>query len=213
MTHYVAYLRVSTARQGRTGLGLAAQRSLLERFLSDGDQLIAEFVEIQSGRVDAREELWKAINHAKRNDSKLLIAKLDRFSRKVSFIANIMEQGIELVVAEMPNATDFQLHIHAALAQEERRLISERTRIALAEAKKRGVVLGANGRRLAASNRLRAVEYARQMEPMMRPLLDQGHSFCQVARTLNNQGIRTSKGARFFPGTVSGIVRRWAAQG
>ena len=108
MTRYVAYFRVSTEKQGKSGLGLAAQHSLIERFLSDGDEVIAEFVEVQSGKNDERVELWKAINHAKRHDAKLLIAKLDRFSRKVSFIASIMEQGIGLVVAEMPNGFNNQ---------------------------------------------------------------------------------------------------------
>ena len=140
MARYVAYFRVSTARQGKSGLGLAAQKSLVERFLSAGDELVAEFVEVQSGRNDQRVELWRAFAVAKRQNAKILIAKLDRFSRRVSFIAGIMEQGIGLVVAEMPHATDFQLHIFAALAQEERRLISDRTRNALAEAKKRGEI-------------------------------------------------------------------------
>ena len=138
---YVAYFRVSTQKQGKSGLGLAAQKSLIENFLTPEDELVAEFVEVQSGKSDERTELWRAIAFAKRNGAKILIAKLDRFSRKVSFIAGIMEQGIGLVVAEMPNATDFQLHIFAALAQEERRLISDRTKGALREAKKRGVQL------------------------------------------------------------------------
>ena len=145
MKRYVAYFRVSTASQGRSGLGLAAQRTKVAEFLGIGDEVVAEYVEVQSGKSDTRNELWRAIAHAKKQSAKILIAKLDRFSRKVSFIAGIMEQGIGLVVAEMPHATDFQLHIFAALAQEERRLISERTRNALAEAKRRGVVLGQNG--------------------------------------------------------------------
>ena len=119
MTRYVAYFRVSTASQGRSGLGLAAQRTKIDEFLEKGDEVVAEFVEIQSGKSDTRTELWRAIAHAKKHSAKILIAKLDRFSRKVSFIAGIMEQGIGLVVAEMPNATDFQLHIFAALAQED----------------------------------------------------------------------------------------------
>jgi len=209
MTRYVAYFRVSTEKQGKSGLGLAAQHSLIERFLTDGDEVIAEFVEVQSGKNDERVELWKAINHAKRNDAKLLIAKLDRFSRKVSFIASIMEQGIGLVVAEMPNATDFQLHIFAALAQEERRLISERTRNALAEAKKRGVQLGKNGKVLAERNRKAADERAEELRPIIMPMVEQGLSLSEIARRLNDMEIQTIRGARFHAEQVRLILQRF----
>lgn len=210
MGRYVAYFRVSTEKQGKSGLGLAAQHSLVERFLSEGDEVIAEFVEVQSGKNDERVELWKAINHAKRNDAKLLIAKLDRFSRKVSFIASIMEQGIGLVVAEMPHATDFQLHIFAALAQEERRLISERTRSALAEAKKRGVALGKNGKVLAEQNRKAANERAEVLRPVIMPMVEQGLSLSKIARRLNDMGILTATGGRFYPEQVKLICNRLA---
>lgn len=209
MARYVAYFRVSTEKQGKSGLGLAAQHSLIERFLTDGDEVIAEFVEVQSGKSDERVELWKAINHAKRNDAKLLIAKLDRFSRKVSFIASIMEQGIGLVVAEMPNATDFQLHIFAALAQEERRLISERTRNALAEAKKRGVKLGKNGKVLAERNRKAALVRAEALRPIIMPMVEQGLSLSEIARRLNNHGVRAALGGKFFPEQVRLVLRRY----
>lgn len=208
MARYVAYFRVSTEKQGKSGLGLAAQHSLIERFLSDGDEVIAEFVEVQSGKNDERIELWKAINHAKRNDAKLLIAKLDRFSRKVSFIASIMEQGIGLVVAEMPNATDFQLHIFAALAQEERRLISERTRNALAEAKKRGVQLGKNGKVLAQRNRKAADERAEALRPIIMPMVKQGLSLSEIARRLNDMGVSAVRGGRFHAEQMRLILER-----
>lgn len=211
MTRYVAYFRVSTAKQGKSGLGLAAQHSVVERFLSDGDELIAEFVEVQSGKNDERTELWKAINHAKKQDAKILIAKLDRFSRKVSFIAGIMEQGIGLVVAEMPHATDFQLHIFAALAQEERRLISERTRNALAEAKKRGVQLGKNGKVLAEQNREAAYQRAEVLRSLIMPLAMAGISFSEIARHLNASGIRTFRGKLFHAQQVCSLVKRLSA--
>lgn len=210
MARYVAYFRVSTEKQGKSGLGLAAQHSLVARFLSDGDEVIAEFVEVQSGKNDERIELWKAINHAKRNDAKLLIAKLDRFSRKVSFIASIMEQGIGLVVAEMPNATDFQLHIFAALAQEERRLISERTRNALAEAKKRGVQLGKNGKVLAERNRKGADERAEALRPIIMPMVKQGLSLSEIARRLNAMAIVTSRGYSYYPQQVKALINRFS---
>lgn len=210
MTRYVAYFRVSTEKQGKSGLGLAAQRTLIERFLSAGDEVIAEFVEVQSGKNDERVELWKAIAHAKKQDAKILIAKLDRFSRKVSFIAGIMEQGIGLVVAEMPHATDFQLHIFAALAQEERRLISERTRNALAEAKKRGVELGKNGKVLAERHRIEADRRALELREIIQPMIDAKMTLAEIARRLNALGFKTARGCKFFPQQVSMIVRRLA---
>ena len=205
---YVAYFRVSTEKQGKSGLGLAAQRSVIERFRSEGDEVIAEFVEVQSGKNDDRIELWKAIAFAKKNDPKILIAKLDRFSRKVSFIAGIMEQGIGLVVAEMPHATDFQLHIFAALAQEERRLISERTRNALAEAKKRGVELGKNGKVLAAQRRDEAINRANEMRSVVVPMIDAGLSMSEIARRLNAAGITTMTGKPFYPQQVRNLLKR-----
>jgi DNA invertase Pin-like site-specific DNA recombinase len=212
MARYVAYFRVSTATQGRSGLGLAAQRSKIQDFLDPSDELVAEFVEVQSGKIDSRVELWKAITHAKRHSAKLLIAKLDRFSRKVSFIAGIMEQGIGLVVAEMPHATDFQLHIFAALAQEERRLISDRTRSALAEAKKRGVRLGRHGAVLAIQHRAAADDRAVALGPTIRPLLEQRLSLSAIARHLNAQGISGYRGGRFHAETVRAIVGRLGNQ-
>jgi DNA invertase Pin-like site-specific DNA recombinase len=165
VTKFIAYFRVSTERQGKSGLGLAAQHRKISDFVAGAGRWNADrqFCDVQSGRDDSRVELQRAIQLAKRENAKIVIARLDRFSRRVSFIANILEQGIGLVCAEMPNATDFQLHIFAALAQEERRLISERTKAALAEAKRRGTILGANGRNLAAKNRKAADEFASQL--------------------------------------------------
>lgn len=208
MSRYVAYLRVSTARQGRSGLGLASQRTMIGNYLTQDDQLIDEFIEIESGRCDEREQLGRAIAVARKHDARLLIARLDRFSRRVSFIASIMDQGISLVVAEMPNASDFQLHIFAALAQEERRLISERTRAALAEAKKRGVRLGRNGKVLAARHKREAAKFARRLEPVVRPLREGGASYCAIARHLNCSAIQPAKGTRFYPETVKSVLKR-----
>jgi DNA invertase Pin-like site-specific DNA recombinase len=203
----VAYYRVSTARQGRSGLGLAAQHRKISDFVSGAGTLIAEFSDVQSGRDDSRVELQKAIHLAKRENAKIVIARLDRFSRRVSFIANILEQGIGLVCAEMPNATDFQLHIFAALAQEERRLMSERTKAALAEAKRRGKILGANGRNLAAKNRKGADEFAASLKTKLDAGL-MGRSYSKIARQLNDAGILTVTGRKFYPQTVKNYLTR-----
>lgn len=207
MLKVVAYYRVSTARQGRSGLGLAAQQRKISEFVSGSGKLIAEFCDIQSGRDDNRIELNKAIALAKRENAKLAIARLDRFSRRVSFIAQVMEQGINLVCAEMPHASDFQLHIFAALAQEERRLISERTKAALAEAKRRGVILGSNGKYLAAKNRKAADEFAASLKGKLNAGL-MGQSYSEIARRLNQMGVLTSTGKRFFPQTVKNYLDR-----
>jgi DNA invertase Pin-like site-specific DNA recombinase len=121
-----------------------------------------------------------------------------------------MDQGVRLTVADMPNATDFQLHIFAALAQEERRLISERTRNALAEAKRRGVVLGKNGHVLAEQNRSRAKEDANRLRPIMLPLVRAGESYSAIARHLNKMGVHTSRGRRFYPQSVRNVASRIA---
>lgn len=207
MVDYVAYYRVSTEKQGKSGLGLAAQRARLEAFLSSDDRILQDFVDIQSGRKDDRSGLNKALAFAKAKKATLLIARLDRFSRKVSFIARIMDEGISLCCAEMPNASEFQLHIFAALAQEERRLISERTRAALAEAKKRGRVLGTNGTMLAKFNKEQADEFARSLKAAVRSI-GVGKSYSEIARTLNDRGLRTRNGRLFCAQTVKNIALR-----
>jgi len=207
---FIAYYRVSTERQGKSGLGLAAQQRKVSEYLQGSNGLVAEFCDIESGRDDDRTELLKALALAKRENAKLVIARLDRFSRRVSFIAQIMEQGIGLVCAEMPNASDFQLHIFAALAQEERRLISERTKAALAEAKRRGVILGSNGKYLAAKNRKAADEFAAKLRAKLEVDL-MGRSYSEMARQLNEAGMLTTTGKKFYPQTVKNYVNRLAA--
>ena len=204
MEKYVAYYRVSTKQQEKSGLGLAAQREIIGRFIGEDKRLIGEYEEIESGRKDKREILWTAIAHAKREKAKLLIARLDRFSRRVSFIANLMEEGIGLTIAEMPTATDFQLHIFAALAQEERRLISERTKAALYQAKKRGVELGKNGKVLAERNK---AERDRFREKLLEQIPDASIlSLSEIARRLSESGQLTRRGLKM---TLYSLRRYW----
>ena len=201
MERYVAYMRVSTERQGRSGLGLATQRKLIAEFLEGHGELHGEFVEVQSGRKADREILWQAIKEAQKQKAKLVIARLDRFSRSVSFIAQVMEQGIGLTIAEMPTATDFQLHIFAALAQEERRLISIRTKAALQEAKRQGRLLGANGRVLAEKRKKEAQQFAESIWEQYLSMW-QGLSYSEIARRLNSEGVPTRGGGNWYPQTV-----------
>lgn len=202
MVEYVVYYRVSTERQGRSGLGLDAQRSMVERFLTSTDTIIAEFTEIESGKNDKRSELWKAITLVKKTKAKLLIPKLDRFSRKVSFIAGIIDQGVELVVCEHPNVNTFFLHLLACFAEEERRQISERTKAALAEAKKRGRQLGVNGKALAAARRQQKREFVEANLPAFRAIWDQAPSASEAARRMNAAKLKTPKGTKWYPATV-----------
>ncbi|UWQ90494.1 recombinase family protein [Rhodobacteraceae bacterium M382] len=202
MTEYVAYYRVSTERQGRSGLGLEAQRAMVEQFLQPHDKVVAEFTEIQSGKRDDRVELWNAINLVKKTRSKLLIPKLDRFSRKVSFISGIIDQGIELVVCEHPNVSTFFLHLLACFAEEERRQISERTKAALRAAKNRGTVLGRNAHALAAQRRLEKEEFFETIQVDFEQAIAEAGTFSGAARLLNERGVRTAKGGKWYPQTV-----------
>ena len=199
----IAYMRVSTKSQGKSGLGLDAQKEKIKSFAEAHDgELIAEYVDVESGFKNERDELQKAIAHAKKIKATLVIAKLDRISRRVSFIANLMESGISFKVAEMSDATEFQLHIYAALAQEERRLISERTKAALKVAKAKGVVLGKNGKVLAEKNKRIATDFAETIKNHLLSLRSEGLSFRAIAMELNNQEIQSYAGGKWYGASV-----------
>jgi DNA invertase Pin-like site-specific DNA recombinase len=202
-TTYVAYLRVSTERQGKSGLGLEAQQAAITAFLGTDDRLLEPpYVEIESGKLAERPKLREALARCKQSGATLLIAKLDRLARNVRFIADLMEQGVPFVAADMPNASPFMLHIHAAVAEEERRAISSRTKAALAAAKARGVTLGGDrgyrpaappdskrgvqGRQAAAMRA--AIAAAAQIE---RVRADGITSLGGIARELNNRGVKS----------------------
>ncbi|WP_426231071.1 recombinase family protein [Pararhizobium sp. DWP3-4] len=190
---YVAYYRVSTKRQGRSGLGLEAQQAAVNLFLKCSDTIIAEFTEVVAGRKENREQLKRTMKLAKAKCVPLLIAKLDRFSRSVSFIASMMESGVQLTIAEMPGATELQLHIFAALAQEERRLISEKTKAALSQVRKRGTLLGQHGKQLALINRDLADQFASSLVKHL-PKDWQTSSLSMIAGDLNRNNVKTRTG-------------------
>jgi DNA invertase Pin-like site-specific DNA recombinase len=140
---FVSYLRVSTDKQGRSGLGLEAQREAVSRFLNGGRwKLLAEYVEIESGKRNTRPQLQAAISHAKATGAKLVIARLDRLARNLHFVSSLQERGVDFVAADMPDANRLTIHIIAAVAEAVGRTISENTKTALAAAKARGVKLG-----------------------------------------------------------------------
>ncbi|QCJ00069.1 recombinase family protein [Agrobacterium larrymoorei] len=203
---YIAYYRVSTSKQQHSGLGLAAQKEAIASFLQTDDELVSEFVETVSGKRDNRVHLAEAIKTARRFGAKILIAKLDRFSRRVSFIAKMMESDVGFVVADMPTASAFQLHIFAALAQEERRLISARTKAALAEAKRRGTKLGIHGKCLARLNRREAERRAVDLHTHL-PEGWTSMTYSAIARYLNEAGVKSARGGIFHPQSVKNSLR------
>lgn len=202
MIKYVSYRRVSTTEQGKSGLGLAAQNRDLYTYLTHYSgqpyEVIAEFIDILSGSDDSREELEKAINLAKEEKAILLVSKLDRLSRKVAFIATLMEdKKLQFKVACLPQADKFQLHLYAALAEQERDFISQRTIAALKEAKARGVKLGGLRDKTLKRNKVKkenAVARAKALEPLIKPLRLQGMSYSGIARILQTSKIKTASG-------------------
>jgi DNA invertase Pin-like site-specific DNA recombinase len=138
---FVAYYRVSTAKQGRSGLGLEAQQASVQAYVKDG-QITSEYVEVESGKRNDRPELAQAIEHARRESATLIIAKLDRLARRVAFIFALRDSGVKLIACDMPEANTLTIGLLAALAQHERELISERTKAALAAKKAKGCILG-----------------------------------------------------------------------
>jgi DNA invertase Pin-like site-specific DNA recombinase len=200
--NFVAYYRVSTDHQGVAGNGMAAQRKAVEDYLNGGRwKLIAEFTEVESGKRADRPELAKALAMCRKHKAKLVIAKLDRLSRNVHFISGLMEQKVDFVACDMPSANAFMINVYAAVAQEERRMISDRTKAGLAAAKARGVKLG--GPMLPAMNEAQqaaAAGRAQALAPVLAEL--SGMSAHKIAAELNRRGIATPTGAPWSAKTV-----------
>jgi DNA invertase Pin-like site-specific DNA recombinase len=210
-TGFIAYYRVSTDRQGRSGLGLEAQRAAVGRYLAGiGGVLIAEHTEVETGKRNDRPELQKALAACRKHKARLVIAKLDRLSRNVAFIATMMDAGVEFLACDNPHATRLTLHILAAVAEHEREMISARTKAALQAAKARGVRLGRNAERLASANRATAVDRARQIEHVLAELNRSGMTTREIAAELTARGISTPRGGRWHPQTVRRVMERVA---
>lgn len=210
---FIAYYRVSTARQGQSGLGLEAQRTAVMQFAAQrGGVVLMEFVEVESGRRSDRPELAKALAEARKRKATLCIAKLDRLARNVAFISGLMEAGVPFLATDMPTADRFMLHIFAAMAEEEARRISQRTKAALAAAKARGTVLGAFGTELASRNIAEAEAFARRIAPVVRSVQADGFSSLRsMAEELNRRAVPTANGGRWHALTVKRVVERMAA--
>lgn len=210
---FVAYYRVSTARQGHSGLGLEAQQEAVTRYLNGGSwDLIEAFTEVETGKganaLALRPQLRAALDYARKHKATLIIAKLDRLARNVHFVSGLMETGVEFVAADRPDADRFTLHLEAALAEREARVISERTKAALAAAKRRGVALGSNGKVLAARNRAEAVQRVAPMAGRLTALRGEGLSLRLIADTLNAEGVASPGGARWYAANVQRALER-----
>lgn len=218
---FVTYLRVSTERQGQSGLGLEAQRKAVSDYVSGKGEIAAEFVEVESGKRADRPQLSRALAEAKRLGAVLLIAKLDRLARNVAFIANLLESGVEIAAADMPQANRFLLHVMAAVAEHEAQAISDRTRAALAAAKARGVALGWSiprrreeqrqaARRGAEVRIAKADRHAETVRPLIEQLKGQGMALRQIATELNARNVKTARGGAWHAMTVRNVLQRAA---
>ena len=210
---FVAYFRVSTDRQGKSGLGLEAQREAVMSYLNGGSwTLVGEFTEIESGKHENRPELEKALAACKKQKAKLVIAKLDRLSRNLAFIATLMESSVEFVAVDNPHANKLTIHILAAVAQHEREMISERTKAALAAAKKRGQRLGnpnlAEAASLAhAALRANRRRFAANVRPIIEEIMRAGvTSHNQIAQKLNERNVKTARGGTWTHVQVGAIL-------
>lgn len=233
----ISYYRVSTAKQGKSGLGLEAQRAAVAAFCATrGCEELREYVEVESGKRDDRPQLAAALHDAKVSGATLVIAKLDRLSRSLAFLATLQDAGTKFVAADMPEANEFTLHIMAAMAQAERKAISKRTKEALAQAKVKAAAEGQgykagdkskpwkNGAKLgnpmgaaafggkrgnpAEAIKAKAAAFAKDRLPIIEAIKAEGHtSLRAIAAEMNRRGIVTARGGKWGPQSVSDVMR------
>jgi DNA invertase Pin-like site-specific DNA recombinase len=222
MIRYVAYFRVSTTRQGQSGLGLEAQQAAVRTYVGAEAELVAEYTEIESGRKASRPQLQAATAHAKQEGAVLLVAKLDRLARNVAFLATLMESRVRFKAVDLPAADEFTLHILAAVAQKEATAISVRTRDALAAKKARGHVLGtpanltaeASAKGLMVRQQNAQTHVSNRQAGQLATLLHAtGLSLRAIAAKLNESGYRTRRGKLFHPMGVRRLLTPAAALG
>jgi len=221
MRQVVSYIRVSTDKQGKSGLGIEAQREAVARFAAaEGLEVVAEYVEVETGKgsdaLERRPQLAAALAAARKLKSHVVVAKLDRLSRDVAFISGLMAHKVGFIVAELGADCDpFMLHIYAALAEKERHLISARTTAALAAKKAQGATLG-NRTNLAEAQalgvaRVRAAAdgFAANVLPIVRQMQSSGvRTPKAIAEALNARGVRTARGGQWHPTTVRNLLAR-----
>ena len=219
-TKYVAYLRVSTQKQGFSGLGLESQREIIQNYLYDITP-ISEFIEVESGRKNNRPKLKEALDLCRKTGATLIVAKLDRLARNVSFLSNLLENDVEIVFCDFPQANKMVLHILAAISQYEAELIATRTKQALAAKKVRGFKLGnpehlldKHEEAIANSNKTNREKAKRNPNnkravAFLKVLVGQDITLNQMAEILNKEGFVTSQGYQFSPSTVYKLIKRY----
>lgn len=221
---YVAYYRVSTQKQGKSGLGLEAQRKMVADFIAcNGGELSAEFTEVESGKVDDRPELLAAMRYADLVGGKLLVGKLDRLSRDLHFITSLQKSRVEFAVCDLPGCDSFTINIYGALAQREREMISARTKAGLEAAKARGVKLGTNNLKAelvheasakgVAVVKQNADAFAAKVLPTVQALYAQHQSLRKVAAELDRLGVQTARGKQWTATAVKNAIARINATG
>lgn len=218
----ITYLRVSTDKQGRSGLGLEAQKAAIDRFVADrGANIIGTYREVESGKRNARPELDKALRQAQITGATLVIAKLDRLSRNAAFLLNLRDSGVDFIAADMPEANKLTVGIMALVAEQEREAISKRTKEALAAAKAKGVKLGnPNGaealRRADKGNaaslqaqQAKADRHSQKLAPLIEELRGRGiTSLGAVATALNERRVLTPRGKTWHKSSVRNLLNR-----
>ena len=217
---YVAYLRVSTQKQGYSGLGLEAQREIIQKHLYDITP-ISEFIEVESGRKSNRPKLKEALDLCRKTGATLIVAKLDRLARNVSFLSSLLENDVEIIFCDFPQANKMVLHILAAISQYEAELIATRTKQALAAKKIRGTKLGnpehlldKHEEAIANSNKTNRDKAKRNPNnkravAFLKVLVGQDITLNQMAEILNKEGFVTSQGFQFLPSTVYKLIKRY----
>lgn len=217
---YVSYLRVSTQKQGHSGLGLEAQREIIQKHLYDTTP-ITEFIEVESGRKKDRPKLKEALDLCRKTGSTLIVAKLDRLARNVYFLSSLLESDVEIVFCDFPQANKMVLHILSAISQYEAELTASRTKSALQAKKARGCKLGNPEHLLgkhdqAIQNSIMTCKTKADNNPnnkravaMLRTLVKEEHSLKEMADILNREGFVTSKGACFSKATVYKLIKRY----
>ena len=215
---YVTYFRVSTQRQGRSGLGLEAQRNLVDGYLAaHPGEVIASFTEVESGKKNNRPKMLEALALCRTEDATLIIAKLDRLSRNAAFLLNLRDSGARFIAADMPEANTLTIGIMALMAQQEREFISTRTQQALAARKAKGLACGGrrengfgdgNGASGREANKAHAQARADKLSTLLNSFKTQGMSLRQIAEQLNALEIKTARGGSWHASSVKNYLDR-----
>lgn len=219
-SHFVAYLRVSTQKQGYSGLGLEAQREIITNYLGEA-KIANEFIEVESGRHNDRPKLKEALDLCRKSGGTLIVAKLDRLARNVSFLAQLLDSDVEIIFCDFPQANKMVLHILGAIAQYEAELTATRTKQALQAKKARGARLGnpehlMNKHQVAIANSNNTNRTKAKNNPnnkravaLLKVMVAQGQSLTSMANTLNSEGFTTANGYRFSAATVLRLINRY----